>query len=285
MMNNQDFTVFILTHGRPDRQDTYESLNECGYTGRIIFVVDDEDKTVEQYKKRFKEQVYVFNKKEKAKTFDTGDNFDDRRVIIFARNVCFDIAKELGIKYFIELDDDYTIFRYTLNEKRQHEHRSVTDLDGVFDAMLDFYKSIPAHSIAMAQGGDLMGGSNSPLFKKIKRKAMNTFICSTDRQFDFVGRINEDVNVYTNLGSRGAIFLTIPDVVINQRSTQSNTGGMTDAYLDSGTYVKSFYSVMYQPSSVKISTLGRTNHRIHHAVSWKYTLPQILSPKYKKGEK
>ena len=31
-----------------------------------------------------------------------------------------------------------------------------------------------------------------------------------------------------------------------------------------GTYVKSFYSVMYAPSCVKISTLGTSNKRIHY---------------------
>ncbi len=33
-------------------------------------------------------------------------------------------------------------------------------------------------------------------------------------------------------------------------STQQTTGGMTEAYQENGTYVKSFYSVMHMPSAV-----------------------------------
>ena len=64
-------------------------------------------------------------------------------------------------------------------------------------------------------------------------------------------------------------------------------GGMTEAYLDSGTYVKSFYSVMYSPSSVKISTIEdpRSPHcRIHHSISWERTAPKIIRQSAKKAD-
>lgn len=41
-----------------------------------------------------------------------------------------------------------------------------------------------------------------------------------------------------------------------QMQTQKNAGGMTETYLESGTYLKSFYSVMYAPSCVKLNTMG-----------------------------
>ena len=47
------------------------------------------------------------------------------------------------------------------------------------------------------------------------RKAMNSFICSVDRPFQFVGRINEDVNTYVLLGSRG-VFLSILQIGLDQ---------------------------------------------------------------------
>lgn len=82
-----------------------------------------------------------------------------------------------------------------------------------------------------------------------------------------MGRINEDVNTYTNLGRRGELFMTIGAVQLGQKQTQKNSGGMTELYLDSGTYVKSFYSVMYAPSCVKISLMGASHKRIHHQVT------------------
>ncbi|BEA58584.1 hypothetical protein VEE10_18460 [Escherichia coli] len=55
-----DFCAFILTHGRPDKVLTYRKLRRAGYTGKIFIVVDDEDKTRNQYMAEFGEQVLVF---------------------------------------------------------------------------------------------------------------------------------------------------------------------------------------------------------------------------------
>jgi hypothetical protein len=156
-----------------------------------------------------------------------------------------------------------------------------SDLDAVFSRMLAYFKSIPALSIAMAQTGDFPGGDMCTTRYKPSRKAMNSFICAVDRPFEFVGRINEDVNTYTSAASRGGLFLTIKDVCLQQKQTQSNAGGMTDLYLDSGTYIKSFYSVMYQPSSVKVAYVV-ANSRIHHKVTWRHTAPCILSDEFRK---
>ena len=88
---NNSFVALILTHGRPDKVYTYDTLRKRGYTGDIIVVVDNEDATLEEYKKKFPD-VYVFDKKAVAAQIDEGDNFQDRRAIIYARNAAFQIA-------------------------------------------------------------------------------------------------------------------------------------------------------------------------------------------------
>ena len=136
----------------------------------------------------------------------------------------------------------------------------------------------------MAQGGDFIGGASSGTFKKgILRKAMNSFVCSVDRPFRFVWRINEDVNTYTLLGSRGKLLFTLTNVSLVQTQTQHNKGGMTGTYLDSGTYVKSFYTVIYMPSCVTVRIMGDKHKRIHHNISWNNCVPCIIDEKYKKG--
>lgn len=285
MMRNDDFCAFVLTHGRPDKVHTFKSLQKHGYTGKVFIVIDDEDKAKDRYIEEFGDSVLIFSKAAIAETFDEGDNFNDRRAIIYARNACFELAKQVGCTYFIQLDDDYTDFRYKINDKGQYIDRyPIKDLDSIFDMLVDYYKTIPALSIAMAQGGDFIGGRNGSFAqkRKLKRKCMNTFICSTERPFSFIGRINEDVNTYTNLAGRGGLFLTVPDVAIQQLQTQSNTGGMTELYLDSGTYVKSFYSIMYSPSCVKISEMGAKHKRLHHKVNWACAVPCIIDESFKK---
>lgn len=283
---NKDFAAFILTHGRPNNVITYKKLKLSGYTGKIYIIIDNEDKTKKDYYKKFGDKVIIFNKKEVAKTFDEADNFNDRRSIVYARNVCFSIAKDLGLKYFIQLDDDYFEFNYRLdNDLNYVTGKYVKNLDVIFKSMVSFMQSNKqVSSIAMAQCGDFIGGANGNLARKktLKRKAMNTFVCSVDRPFKFIGRINEDVTTYTNRASVGLVFFTIPHLAINQRDTQSNKGGMTDIYLNNGTYIKSFYSVMFSPSCVKVSLMGETRKRLHHRVSWNNAVPKILKEEHKK---
>ena len=181
--------------------------------------------------------------------------------------------------------DDYDRWGYKFDSELKYKDNKVKNLDKLFAHLLEFYKSIPAKTVAFAQGGDFIGGRKSNDIKqlKLKRKAMNTFLCSTERPFKFLGRLNEDVTTYVRLGSTGDLFFTIPNALINQQPTLQVAGGLTDVYLEYGTYVKSFMSVMYNPSSVKIYELGSKNKRIHHQVSWNNAVPKILNEKYKKN--
>ena len=112
---------------------------------------------------------------------------------------------------------------------------------------------------------------------------MNTFFCSVNRPFVFFGRINEDVNTYVKSGNRGGLFLTFHNAGVIQSTTQHAGGGMTETYLDSGTYIKSFYTVMYQPSSVRIHEMGDRHKRIHHRINWHNTVPKILAEDCRKA--
>lgn len=285
MPMRDDFCAFILTHGRPDRVHTYNTLMRAGYTGKVFIVIDDEDKTESEYRARFGEKVLQFSKAEVAARIDEGDNFDDRRAIIYARNACWDLARQVGCKYFIQLDDDYSHF----NSRFRSSGATCTAMirrtfDAFIGSLVKFYESVPALSVAMSQGGDFIGGG-TPEKRRLSRKCMNTFICSVDRPFQFVGRINEDVNTYTSGGRRGELFLTVMHAFVNQAVTQTQGGGMTGLYLDGGTYLKTFYSVMYAPSCVKVGQMGdpRSPHlRIHHKINWHNCAPKILRETCKK---
>lgn len=275
-MDNKDFAVFILTHGRPNNVKTLATLKRCGYTGKVYFIVDNEDKTIDAYIKNFGiEFVKVFDKKAMADEVDEGNNFDERRTITHARNACFKIAKEIGITYFVQLDDDYYYFGYRYDTGA----KIITNMNKVFEIMLNFYKSVNIKSIAFGQGGDHIGGFSGI---KLKRKCMNSFFCSTEREFQFIGAMNEDVNTYTTLGSRGDLFFTFTNLQLDQKDTQSQTNGITDMYKRFGTYCKAFTTTMMQPSSVKVSMMNSNNPRIHHSINWANTTPMIIDESVKK---
>ena len=228
--------------------------------------------------------MIVFDKLEAMKHSDTMDNYEKHNIVLYARNSCFEIAKRLGLSSFLELDDDYTAFDFRFEKSGKLAAKHCTDLDRLFEAMLNFLYESDSLVVALSQGGDYIGGLNGKYFaKKLSRKAMNAFFCRVDRPFSFFGSINEDVNMYVTLGSRGEKIFSVTDASLIQKETQANAGGLTDIYLDVGTYVKSFYSVMTMPSCVTVAMMGETHRRMHHNISWVNCVPMILNEKYRKA--
>lgn len=278
-MMPDNFAIFILSHGRADRVYTYRTLQRHGYTGKIFIIVDDEDEQLEKYLSLYGDIVIPFSKKEVP--FLTCDNFyDDTKTVIFARNATFRIAAQLGIEYFVQLDDDYKEFSYKIPFRRE---RRIKNLDLILIKLLEFYKRTPFHVVSIAQGGDFIGWDRNKLHSFHKsylriRKMMNFWLCSIHRPFQIIGRMNDDTNVYTYQQSIGILCITIPYLMLNQTQIQKNPGGLTDMYLRYGTYVKTFYTVMLYPSAVKISVMGAKHKRFHHKVNWRFAIPHIISP-------
>lgn len=279
-----DYAVFIPSNGRADNVITYKTLRRLGYDGEIFIVIDDEDKTADEYYKLYGDQVIMFSKQDAAKITDTANNFHDMRAVVYARNQIPIIAKEMGYKHFIVLDDDYTSFMFRFVENNKLTSCECKQMDRLFKAVFEFLDKSGAVTVTLAQGGDFIGGKENQFVNKgLARKAMNTWFCSTERYFKFYGQINEDTTTYVLLGGRGDLFFTVTKAMVTQLQTQSNPNGLTTIYLDNGTYVKSFYSVMYCPSCVKVSVMGAKNKRIHHRINWNNAVPNIIEEKYKKG--
>ena len=283
---NHDFCVCILTHGRPDVKTT-STLRKCGYSGDIKYIIDNEDDKQQEYIDKYGDDVIVFNKELAEQITDTCDLVKHRKAVVFARNYIFQIMKDAGYKYFLVLDDDYTTFAFAFDEKLDYcGHRKIKDMDSVLDIVMDYYiDNKKLRTIAMAQGGDFIGGKGGSEGARIraKRKAMNAFFCSVNRPFDLKGRINEDVNAYVSHGRKGVIMHQINQLRLEQGTTQQNAGGLTDIYLALGTYVKSFYSVMIEPSCVRVALMGVKNKRLHHEISWNNCTPKILREVIKHG--
>lgn len=276
--------IFILTHGRPDNIKTLHMLERCGWTGKTYIVIDDEDSRADEYFERYGDMVLQFNKKEVADRIDDADTSGDRRAIIYARHASQTMAKDLGYDYMLQLDDDYADLRYRFVKNGSLTSFRVKDFDSLAEATFKFLDDTNALTVAFGQGGDMIGGINSPNYKSgLQRKVMNSFFLRTDRYVDFKGKINDDVNLYVVYGAQGELMFTSFHVNVLQMATQTNQGGMTELYLEEGTYAKSFYSVMMAPSCVKIYPMGTANRRLHHKVDWRYAVPKIINQKYRKA--
>jgi hypothetical protein len=276
MKLRSDFCIFVISHNKPDN-DTIKQLNldNCHYP--IYLVIDDKDSCIDDYIHKYgKDKVLIFNKDDYSKKCDMMDNFSFDKVIVYARNACYDFAEKLGYKYFLQLDDDYTEFSLRIGK---YLNLKKSNIDFVFTKYVDFYEKFENIKIlAMLQGGECSGVVN----QKVLRKTMNVLFCSTSRRVIFNGRLNEDVNAYTQGNKIGELFLSFPMVVIHQHQSQT-TGGMSETYKEFGTYVKSFYSVMQNPSFVKIGILrSPSSFRIHHKINKRFGVVKVISSRYKK---
>lgn len=278
-----DFALLILSHGRAGNVKTVPTMERCGYTGKWYIIIDNEDDQANDYYSIYgKEHVIMFDKYKKSLEIDTCDIPRKRNAVVYARESCFEIARSLGLNYFLELDDDYTEFRMRYEKDGSLSSLYVMDMDSIINETLEFLDVSGAHCVAFSQTGDFIGGMGAKVYKeRLTRKAMNAFFCKVDREFNFIGRMNDDVNTYVVDGMRGKLFFTMADIALNQVDTQQNAGGLTEMYSENGTYVKSFFSVMVAPSCVKISEMGCNHRRIHHLVDWETCVPKIISDKFK----
>lgn len=296
----KDFCIIILSHGRPNDQATVKTLDKFGYTGDWYILLDNEDETIDQYIELYgSERIKIFDKNKimQERKVDAMDNFRIKKTVVYSRYASYELAKELGYKYFMMCEDDHDSIRWRMNPEIEYSSKMLTlnkeynVLDKVLDVMLDYFVSTPRiKSLCMAQSGDYIGGGNSRMItEQSRRKAMGTFITRVDDPITFSGTMNDDTNAYTTLASKGELLLTTGYIAVNTKETQKNSGGNTDLYESFGTYVKSFYSVIGHPTGVKVSTLSNTGSRVinnifrvHHRVNWKNTAPKILREGIKK---
>lgn len=278
-----DFGVFILSHGRANTITTVNMLKKGKYSGDWFVVIDDEDGDGEKYKERFKNHVIVFDKKKEASLTDLGDNGTDRRIGVLARNAIMKIVCKMGYKYHLQLDDDYSMFQFRYNKDGKFKGRKIENIDRLFELFIDYLSSTKITCLACSVGGDYIGGGkNHRYYEGLLRKCMNTFFIKTEDPLYFSMRMNDDVTTNVLESMRGRIFLSCTYVQIIMKPTQAGDGGMTDIYLDSGTYWKSFYTLMAAPSCSKITMMGTKRRRIHHKIMWNNCCPKIISEKYKK---
>jgi len=278
------FAMFILTHGRPHDVITMQALKDSNYTGKIYIIIDNEDKQGDEYRKVFgKEMVIEFDKAAIGKTFDIADTRTDRRATVYARNASFQIAKDLGLDYFMQLDDDYKTFMYRFPENDQCKGLVTKSLNEVVAAYIQLLEDTNAVTVAMAQGGDFIGGLKDYYRMPLIRKAMNSWLFRTERPLTFIGRMNDDVNTYVMNGMRGELIFTPRNFCLTVAQTQAVAGGMTEMYVENGTYMKSFYTVMMNPASVKVAYMGAYHPRLHHMYQWDYLVPKIINERYRKS--
>lgn len=262
---------------------TYRIMRKSWYTWKIFILCSDDDPQLEEYKNKYWEEVIVFNKDEVFERIDTVDNFKKLWSPIYARNKIREVAESLWYKYFIMADDDYWEFSYRVQQGEVLRAIHMKNLDKVFNKFFEYLDNAKAISwLAFWQGGDYLWWISNAMVKNPKRKLMNLYFLDVERKFEFKWTFNDDVNTYLYHGNRWLVFITPQVASIRQTETQQQAWWITELYIEYWTYVKSFYSVIINPSCVKISSVWEKHKRIHHKIISQKAWPMILEEKFKK---
>lgn len=276
------FAVFILTHGRAKTISTARFLRNSGYTGDIWIVIDNEDDQEDLYREKFGDSVIQFDKRDYVPITDMGDLDEGRKVGVFARNFIQDKAKEMGYDYHMQLDDDISSVSYRYIKDNKLKTSVCKRLDDVFEGFVDYMDATPITALSFGHPAYYPGGDLKDFLRGMIPKTMTTFMMRADDVKYFHMRMNDDITTSALNGMRGKMYYTYLPLMISTELTQKVGGGMTEAYKATGTYRKSFYTVMAMPSCAKIYHIGIVEDRLHHEISWNNCIPKLLSEKWKK---
>lgn len=209
-MDIPDYAIFILSHNRPECQ-TYKFLKRTGFTGKIFIILDDKDEAIDLYKSNFGEEcIFIFNKQDYV-WVDMFDNFKQMLSPVYARNATFEFAKNLGIDYFIMLDDDISGAQYRFMDKGKCKAQKVGHSQNLFDLIVKEFstkKSIGVLSFNLQTNffGDLCA---------YKRDPISMFLLRTNTAIRFRGRFAEDVDFSVRLSNSGLFTIAINDVLLS----------------------------------------------------------------------
>lgn len=273
----KDYGIFIISHGRPNVQKTYDYLIENGCTYPIHIVCDNLDITLADYKQNYGEKILVFDKEKEYLKTDTITNIKEMRTPVYARNKCREFAKELGYKYYSIFDDDIETFHIRYEKDGQLKSLLVEDLDFIFTKTIEFLKNNNIAGLSYPNLHFYIGGLNNVKYQdKLYPGLYGAMFLKTDEKIEFKGIINEDLNTTIHYNEVGKPLLMIMDLCFSTCKRGSNKGGLQNTYEENGEYVKAFYSLIPNPSRI-IITKNLKEKRLRFG-----DFPKIINERWKK---
>lgn len=272
------FATFIISHQRANSIKTLDALKEANYTGDYYIIIDDEDTQKDLYLQKFKDKVCIFSKDEMLKDTDTIDNFNKKTSAVFARNYCFKLAKQLNLKYFLELDDDIESFCIRYEANGSLKRKEIKDFNEIIIDYLKIFKNEKVKCISFAHNGGYIGGVNGKFKKGFGRTCCMAMIFRTC-DLKFMGIQGEDFNICYEYGKKGDVFLELYLVSCDTPKRGSNEGGNKTDYESGTLYVSCFYSLILAPSCCKII---KTSDSYILKRNWNNFVPMIINERYRK---
>lgn len=274
------FCVFIISHERSDRVETYDTLLRGGYTGEIYIVIDNEDSQKTKYVDRFGKFTIVFDKQYFMRQCDcVGES--RRASAIYARNAVEYFAKELKVDSYAVMDDDIVALRYKWIVGKTVKSMQVNGgLDDVFKLYADY---IIDNRIATTSFQSVMfyvgGAGNISNKVSASRETYQIHIRNANYPVAWKSVINEDIITEILTAQQGYIWWSLPHIVYDAVPMNDKSGGVKDAYDTISAFDRAFLATIVNPSCCKP---GYSHGKMRIIQDRKSSYPMIVSSRYKK---
>lgn len=276
-----DFAIFILTHGRPYNQKTLSALHKQGYTGKVYLVVDDEDKTKDEYIKEYGDKVIIFNKDKYVYSTDTGLSVPYRNFAVFARNAIEDLAVQYNLQYFGMFDDDILKFRFRYASDEQLLSLPVQNLDNIIAEYVDYMESCKLACVGFGVSTQYIGGKQCSPVNNSLRLCYNAYIRCSMFNVDWSLNMCEDRITSLLCNMRGQVWQQLLFVQIDTAPLYGKVdGGNSSVYRMLDEFTQVFFPVITNPNNSSISTYNE--HLVIRILGDDSICPKIIGGKYKK---
>ena len=271
--------IFIPSYHRADNLKTVNYYKRIGWhMDNIHVVIDSETDDIPDYEyqaERTGFNLHIFNMQEARKRYDYVHRpSQSRRSAGQARNQFYDIAKSLGIDFFMIQDDDTQGYQ---NKKlgKYLGMSSSDDVNAVFEGIKNFMLKRKIGVFGVSQTGDFFGGTNKKL---LRNKVMNTTFVNTAYVYRGErGVQDDDTSQFVTIMNEGLFTGSIGDgLVLQQTQSATASGGLTELYNECKLLNKALVCPIQFPSAICANKQEKNGGRIHHQIRHKYLAPRLL---------
>lgn len=271
--------IFIPSYHRPNQLKTIYFFKSIGYDIKKLHVfIDSKADDFLEYQNESEKigfNLYIFDMDIARERYDYIHRPSiSRRSAGQARNMFYDKAKELGIKFYISQDDDTV--GYEIKYKGKYKGMaSLDNINNVFLGVKDFMTRQKVGLFGISQTGDFIGGNNKKL---LRNKVMNTTFVLTDYIYRGERGVQDnDTSMFASIMNNGLFTGSLGDgVVLKQTASAKQKGGLTDLYNECKLLNKALICPIQYPSSIHAEKQEKNGGRLHHHIKIKYLYPKLI---------
>ena len=274
--------ILIPSYHRPYNVKTAKYFLKKGWDPKKIhIVIDDEADDRVDYENETELlgcNLHIFNMAEARARFDYVHRPSvSRRSAGQARNMFYDLVKDLGIDFYLVIDDDTTNYQvrpyavYTRSAKGE-------DLVNVFDAIREFMLKRKIGVFGLSQTGDMFA---VPYLNVLRNKVMNTTFINTKYIYRGERGIQDnDTSQFVGIMNEGYFTGSLASgLVLAQTASAKQDGGLTDLYRENKLLNKSLVTPIQFPTAIHAEKQQKNGGRLHHKINARYLYPKILKGK------